>query len=148
MKRCALLLAGLLVVGLVHAAAHAQVTATHAWIRVLPGALPAGGYVELRNDGDNPVSLTGADTPAYGETMLHESSSASGMNRMRMIDALPVPAHGTQALAPGGYHLMLMNAKRPVQSGDTVRITLKFDDGSTLPVDFIARPASALSDKD
>lgn len=148
MKRCALLFAGLLLAGLAHAGTGAQVTASHAWIRVLPGALPAGAYVVLRNDGDKPAALTGADSPAYGEAMLHESSGTDGMNRMRMVDTLSIPAHGTQALAPGGYHLMLMDAKHPVQPGDTVRITLKFGDGSTLPVDFIARPASALGDKD
>ena len=148
MKRHTLLLAGLFVAGLAHAAAPAQVTASHAWIRVLPGALPAGAYVVLRNDGDQPMALIGANTSDYGEAMLHESSSAGGINRMRMIAALTVPAHGTQALAPGGYHLMLMDAKHPVRPGDTVRITLKFGDGTTLPVDFLARPASALSDKD
>lgn len=148
MKRCAVLFAGLLVAGLAHAGATTHVTASHAWIRVLPGALPASAYVVLRNDGAAPVALTGADTPAYGEAMLHESSSAGGMSRMRMVAALPIPAHGTQALAPGGYHLMLMDARHPVQPGDTVHVTLKFGDGSTLPVDFLARPASALSDKD
>jgi len=69
------------------------------------------------------------------------------VSRMTMVDALAIPAHGTQVLAPGGYHLMLMDAKQPVRPGDTVRITLKFDDGSTLPVDFIARPANALDDR-
>lgn len=143
-----LLLAGLLVAGAAHAATAAQVSASHAWIRVLPGALPAGAYVVLHNDGDRPVSLTGASSPAYGMAMLHESSQAGGSSRMRMVDAIAIPAHGTQALAPGGYHLMLMDAKQAVHPGDRVRITLQFGDGSTLPVDFLARPASALSDQD
>ena len=147
MKRTAMLLAGLLGIGLAHAGTTVHVAATHAWIRVLPGALPAGAYVVLRNDGDQPVALTGASTPAYGMAMLHRSTQSGGTSRMAMVDALPIPAHGTQALAPGGYHLMLMDAKQPVQPGDTVRITLKFGDGSTLPVDFLARPAGALDDK-
>jgi len=147
MKRIVLplLFAGLLGTGLAHAAP-GHVTASHAWIRVLPGDLPAGAYVILRNDGDRAVSLTGASSPAYGEAMLHESSSAGGMNRMTMVDALGIPAHGTQALKPGGYHLMLMHAKHPVQPGDTVRVVLEFGDGSTLPVDFTAWPANALDD--
>ena len=149
MKRIALplLMVGLLVAGLAHADT-GHVSASHAWIRVLPGALPAGAYVVLRNDGDRPVSLTGASSPAYGEAMLHESSRAGGMSRMTMVDALAIPAHGTQALAPGSYHLMLMDAKQPVRPGDIVRVTLKFGDGSTLPVEFLARPAGALSDQD
>ena len=64
-----LLLAGLLCAGLAHAGAPAHVTASHAWIRVLPGKLPAGAYVVLRNDGDRPVLLTGASSPAYGEAI-------------------------------------------------------------------------------
>ncbi|MBD8879135.1 MULTISPECIES: copper chaperone PCu(A)C [Rhodanobacter] len=146
MKRIALLLVGLLGAGLVHADT-TRISASHAWIRVLPGALPAGAYVVLRNDGDKPVALTGASTPDYGMAMLHRSTQSGGSSRMAMVDALPIPAHGTQALAPGGYHLMLMDARHPVQPGDTVRITLKFDNGVTLPVDFIARPAGALGDQ-
>ncbi|MEW9571082.1 copper chaperone PCu(A)C [Rhodanobacter sp. Si-c] len=141
-----LLLAGLLGTGLAHAGPVVHVTASHAWIRVLPGSLPAGAYVTLRNDSDKAVSLTGASSPAYGEAMLHESSAAGGMNRMTMVDALPIPARGMQALQPGGYHLMLMHAKQPVRPGDTVRVVLQFGNGGTLPVDFTARPANAVDD--
>src|SRR6185437_16365325 len=83
MKRTVLplLFAGLLGAGLAHAAT-GHVTASHAWIRVLPGTLPAGAYVALHNDGDQAVSLTGANSVAYGEAMLHESSRAGGMSRM------------------------------------------------------------------
>ena len=148
MKRVALplLLAGLLGAGFAHAATVPHVTASRAWIRVLPGALAAGAYVVLRTDGDQPASLTGASSPAYGGVMLHESSRAGGTSRMAMVRALTIPAHGTQALAPGGYHLMLMDARHPVQPGDTVRLVLEFGNGDTLPVDFTARPANALDD--
>lgn len=145
MKRIALLLAGLLAAGLAHAATP-QVSASHAWIRVLPGDLPAGAYVVLHNDGDQPISLTGAHSDAYGMAMLHQSAQVGGNSHMTMVAALPIPAHGTQALAPGGYHLMLMDARQPVQPGQHVRITLEFTGGGTLPVEFTARPANALGD--
>jgi copper(I)-binding protein len=120
------------------------VHAGDAWIRVMPASLPAGGYVTLRNDGDQPVVLDGASSAAYGSVMLHESSIDTGMGRMRMVDRLTVPAHGQAALAPGGYHFMLMDAAKAVQPGQTVRITLQFADGSTLATDFLAKPANAL----
>lgn len=141
-----LLCAGLIAVTSAHATAAAQVQASHAWIRVLPGDLPAGAYVTLRNNGDQPVALTGATSASYARVMLHHSSTAGGMSRMSMVEALPIPAHATQSLAPAGYHLMLMQAKHPVRPGDTVKLSLKFSDGSTLPVDFTARPANALND--
>jgi copper(I)-binding protein len=138
------LFAGLLLTGGVHASAADHVHASHAWIRVLPGDLPAGAYVTLQNDGDQAVALSGASSTVYADVMLHQSSTAGGMSRMTMVDTLSVPAHGKAVLAPAGYHLMLMQANTPVKPGDTVRLTLSFTDGSTLATDFIARPANAM----
>ena len=139
-----LLLAGLLLAGGAHAAAADHVRASHAWIRVLPGDLPAGAYVTLENDGDQPVALSGASSTAYAEVMLHRSSTEGGVSRMAMVDSMEVPAHGKAELAPAGYHLMLMRPGAPVKAGDTVTLTLQFTDGSTLPTDFVARPANAV----
>jgi periplasmic copper chaperone A len=139
-----ILLAGLLLTGAAHASAADHVHASRAWIRVLPGDLPAGAYVTLRNDGDQAVALSGATSTVYADVMLHRSSTAGGMSRMAMVDALSVPAHGEAVLAPAGYHLMLMQANAPVKPGDTVRLTLNFTDGSTLATDFLARPANAM----
>lgn len=146
-----LLLAGALLLGAIAptavlAAAPSGVSASHAWIRVLPGDLPAGGYVTLRNDGDRPAELTGAASSAYASVMLHQSSTSGGTSRMSMLPKLAIPAHGSVTLAPAGYHLMLMHAHAPVRPGDAVAITLSFGDGSTLPVTFRARPANALDD--
>jgi len=138
------LLAGLLLAGGVHASAADHVHASHGWIRVLPGTLPAGAYVTLQNDGDQPVALNGARSTVYADVMLHRSSTEGGMSRMAMVDTLDIPAHGQAALAPAGYHLMLMQPGTPVKPGDTVTLTLTFTDGSTLPVDFVARPANAM----
>lgn len=139
-----LLLAGLLCVGAAHATQADHVRASDAWIRVLPGGLPAGGYVTLDNEGDQPAVLDGASSAAYGSVMLHLSSTDTGMGRMRMVDHLDVPAHGRAALAPGGYHFMLMHARKPVQPGQTVQVVLHFADGSTLATEFQAKPANAL----
>lgn len=140
------LVAALLVMGFAaHAATSAkvQVRVDHAWIRVLPGALPAGGYATISNTGDTPLTLTGASSPAYGHVMLHKSSMQNGVSHMRMIKQLKLPAHASVKLAPGGYHLMLMQATHKVSPGDTVPVTLHFADSSQLEVDFTARPANA-----
>jgi copper(I)-binding protein len=145
-KFAASMLAGLLLVGAVHATSAEHIRASHAWIRVLPGNLPAGAYVTLENDSDQPVTLSGASSAAYAEVMLHQSSSEGGISRMAMLDSLTIPAHGKALLAPASYHLMLMKAAVPVKPGDTVSLTLKFTDGSTLVTNFIARPANAVDD--
>jgi len=128
-----------------HATEAEHIRASQAWIRVLPGDLPAGGYVTLENTGDQPASLHDAHSPSYGSTMLHQSSGEGGVSRMSMVDSLAIPAHGKAELSPGGYHLMLMKATAPVKPGDKVKVILTFGDGSTLDADFIARPANATS---
>jgi copper(I)-binding protein len=140
------LLAALLSANAAQATQAEHVRASHAWLRVLPGDLPAGAYVTLQNSGDQPAALSGASSPTYAHVMLHQSSSEGGMSRMAMVDSVAVPAHGQAALAPAGYHLMLIKPSHPVQPGDTVRVDLSFADGSTLPTDFIARPANAMDE--
>lgn len=120
-----------------------NVQASQAWIRVLPGTLPAGGYVTLTNSGDQDRIVIGASSTAYGMVMMHQSMLASGSSRMRMVKQLRIPAHGNVQLAPGGYHLMLMHAKQPVHPGNHVPITFHFADGNVLVVKFLARPANA-----
>jgi copper(I)-binding protein len=141
---CAGLLLGAGAASAASATSAQQVRVSHAWLRILPGALPAGGYATLHNDGDQPAALTGARSAVYAQVMLHESSTAGGTNRMRMVQAMSVPAHGSAALTPGGFHLMLEQPRHAVKPGDVVRLTLSFADGSTRDVDFSARPANAL----
>jgi len=145
-RKLPVLLAGLLLAGAAHASQASHVHASHAWIRLLPANLPAGGYVVLANDGDRAARLAGAGSRDYGSVMLHQSTSQGGMDVMRMVDHIDIPAHGRTALAPASYHLMLGKASHPLKPGDKVPVTLRFADGSTLHVDFLVRPANASGD--
>ncbi|HEY9511754.1 MAG TPA: copper chaperone PCu(A)C [Rhodanobacter sp.] len=129
--------------GALYATSANDVRVSHAWLRILPGDLPAGGYATLQNTGTQPAALTGAHSTTYADVMLHLSSVAGGTSRMRMAEAMSIPAQGTAKLAPGGYHLMLTRPVHPVIPGDHVLLTLTFADGSTLNTTFIARPANA-----
>ncbi len=129
----------------VAAATQAQhITVSGAWIRLLPASLPAGGFVTLQNDSDQAATLHGASSASYGSIMLHKSSTDGGMGRMEMVDSLAVPAHGKAALSPGGYHLMMMDAAKPLAVGDKVKVTLVFGDGSKSQVEFAVKPANSM----
>ena len=119
------------------------ITVEHGWVRWLPAGLPAAGYVVIRNGGGKPLELTGADSADYGMAMLHRSMRKDGKDTMQRVDAIAVPAHGSVALSPGGYHLMLMNPKHAIAPGDSVHLSLHFSDGETLQATWPVRPANA-----
>jgi copper(I)-binding protein len=110
-----------------------------AWVRWLPNNLPAAGYVTLVNASDKPVDLVDISSNDYGGAMLHQTVSNGSTQKMVMVDKLTVPAHGQVAIAPGGYHVMLEDAKHKVAPGDTVHLTLKFSDGETLDTPFAVK---------
>ena len=146
MKRFAWALAATLALAAWHvatAAPSSALRAEHAWIRWLPAKLPAAGYATIRNDGDKPVSLDGADSPDYGMAMLHRSVRENGSDSMQTVEEISIPAHASVQLAPGGYHLMLTGPKHPIQPGDRVRVLLHFSDGTTLDDLWNVRPANA-----
>lgn len=143
-----LVAAVLLVAGAAHAADAPSVKASDSWLRVLPGTLPAGGYVNFENLSDRAVSIVGASSPDYADAMIHRSSTDGGMGRMEMVDSVPLPPKGKVAFSPGGYHVMLMDAKHSVKPGDKVIVTFALSDGEKLPVTLVARPANATGPTD
>ncbi|MBB5419741.1 copper(I)-binding protein [Paraburkholderia atlantica] len=137
-------LAGALVLSFgVASAAHAAdahaISIKDAWVRWLPNNLPAAGYATLVNASDKPIDLVDVSSDDYGDAMLHQTVSNGSTQKMVMVDKLTVPAHGQVAITPGGYHLMLEDAKHKVAPGDTVHLTLKFSDGETLSAPFAVK---------
>ena len=121
------------------------VQAKDAWIRWLPDKLPAAGYVTLSNAGDKPVVLDGATSADYASTALHETRNKGGVSEMVHVGKVTIPAHGTVTFQPGGYHIMLMKAKKPIKPGDRIPVTLLFEGGDKLTVNFEVRKADASS---
>ncbi len=94
----------------------------------LPGTT-AGAYLTIENTGSDDYTLVSIASGLAEMTMLHQTTvDSSGVARMQMVMALDVPAGQTVKLAPGGYHVMLMNIARDVYPGDAVALTLTFAD--------------------
>lgn len=121
--------------------AAAAPTVSGAWIRALPGNLPAGGYFKLANPGPKPLTLTGAQSPACGALMLHMTHTMNGMAHMMAVDSVDIPAGGTFEFKPGGHHLMCMDPKG-LKPGTSVAVTLMFADGTRLAVPFAVKNAT------
>jgi copper(I)-binding protein len=118
------------------------VQAADAWVRWLPADLPAAGYVTLTNKGPTTLELVGASSPDYEEVSMHQTQESHGMSEMRPVASLVLKPQATVRFAEGGYHLMLMHAKRQLHDHDRVEIVLRFSDGRTMPVPFEVRSGS------
>lgn len=122
----------------------AQVEVADAVCRPTPnGRDTTGCYVTLTaSTEDRLVSVASA---AARDIQVHEMSTEGGVMRMaEMADGLPLPAGETVALAPGGTHLMLIGAVRPLASGETAELTLTFARAPARTVAFrIGQPAPA-----
>jgi periplasmic copper chaperone A len=102
---------------------------TQAWSRATPGgAKIAGGYLTIENKGSAPDRLISGAGEVAGKIEIHEMAMNNGVMTMRPLDkGLPIEPGKTVKLAPGGYHLMLMDLKNPLKQGDKVPLTLKFE---------------------
>lgn len=112
-----------------------DLTIEHAWSRATIGAgRPGVFYVEITNNGRADDALIGIETPAAGMPMLHETVVTDGVASMPHAMSIPVPAGKTVALAPGGYHGMLMGLTTALNEGDSFPVTLSFQNAGAAEV--------------
>ena len=101
-------------------------------------------YLQLTNQGDGPVTLVGASSPRFTQVMLHQSVEMGAMSQMRMVATLVLPPHQSVAIAPGGYHLMLMSPSTPVAVGEKILVILRFSNGQVLYVSLPVCPPTRM----
>lgn len=89
----------------------------------------AGFFVQIKNTGSDDDSLIAASVPAaISDTAeLHNTVMENGNAEMKPVDKIDVPAEGVTALAPGGYHIMVVDLKRALKVGEMIDVTLKFE---------------------
>jgi copper(I)-binding protein len=110
------------------------------WVRAAPpGATMLAGYVLVRNDCADAVTIVGAESLDFASASMHETVVEHGVSRMRATGVLVVPAHAQVAFAPGGRHLMLMGPARALNEGDQARIRLVLADGRRVFAGFAVR---------
>ena len=106
------------------------------WSRPAVAGTTGAGYMVLANHGKAAETLTAVESPAAGKVEIHQMSMAGGVMSMGKVDRIAIPAGGTVAFAPGGYHLMLLNLKRGLKTGDAAPATLVFASGARVAVSF------------
>jgi copper(I)-binding protein len=140
-------LAALLVLASVAGAAAQtpSIEADHVWARATPGgAKTAAIYMTLVNKGSADDRLVSVSTPVAGVAELHTSTTENGMMRMRPVEALDVTPGTPAVLKPGGYHVMLMELKGPLVTGQSFAVSLTFEKAGRIDVTATVEKAGAM----
>lgn len=119
------------------------VTIRDCWIRALPNRLPAAAYLQIKNEGDQEVTLIGAQAEGFDRVMLHTHRTTNGMAAMVHLDKLPVPAGAELNFEPGGNHVMLEKPVTDLEVGTQRSLTLWFDGNRAVTTPCDVRPAGA-----
>jgi periplasmic copper chaperone A len=124
---------------------NAGVTVSDAWARATASTASTGAAYLTITDHGTPDRLVSASTPVAATAELHQTTMHDGVMQMRPVDGLPVSAGAPVTLAPGGYHLMLMQLRQPLHAGDSFPLTLNFAKAGAVQVNVAVKSAGAMS---
>jgi len=108
------------------------------WGRPSPMMADTGAvYMVIQNTGGEADRLIAAETDVCEVVELHESVMDGDVMHMRPVagGGIEIPAGGSAELKPGGYHVMLIRLKSPLEAGASVPLTLVFEKSGKIKVD-------------
>ncbi|MGZ8993686.1 MAG: copper chaperone PCu(A)C [Burkholderiaceae bacterium] len=126
-----------------HAQRSAAIDVKSAWARpTVAGQTGTGAFMHLMSkDG---ARLLGASSDVAGVVEIHEMAMEGNVMRMRPIRNLDLPPGSTVELKPGGHHMMLMDLKRPLATGEKIKVDLRLETREkklvTQPIEIEVRP--------
>lgn len=115
--------------------AAAGLSVADAWVRPSVSGAGTAAYFTITNPATAEDALLSVTSPAASEVQLHQTTTdASGMTGMSPVTEIAVPAGGSTALTPGGYHVMIMGLAQDLTVGGTLELQLRFRNAGTLTV--------------
>ncbi|ALG83948.1 copper chaperone PCu(A)C [Gordonia phthalatica] len=116
------------------------ITVSDQWVKAADSGMTAA-FATLHNSSDRDIRIVSAHTAAARTTEMHEVvDNGTGGTTMRQKDGgFVIPAKGSVNLTPGSEHFMLMELPKPITTGQNVAFTIRFEDGSTVGFQALAR---------
>lgn len=122
-----------------------KITINDPYVRAVPPVVTTtAAFMQVQNNDVSERFIVAASSPVAAVAELHMHEHDDGVMRMRHIPHIHLPPAQTVALAPGGLHVMLFELQSSLREGDTVPITLTFDDGSTTVVNAVVRSVAKM----
>jgi periplasmic copper chaperone A len=104
-----------------------------AWARASLGQTGTSAvYMTLEASNDQGDRLVAAASPVAASAELHTHIMEGGVARMRPAAAIEIAPGEPAVLEPGGLHIMLVGLGERLVEGDTVPLSLTFEDSGTI----------------
>lgn len=102
-----------------------------------PTAKNSAAFMNIYNHSNKTISLVSATNSVSDVTELHTHIEENGMKKMVQVKSIEIKPNSFTQLKPGGLHIMFMGIKAPLNEGDSVNMSLNFDNGETIKLDKI-----------
>ena len=113
----------------------AAISVQQPWARAsILASRPAAAYLTILNKDDRAATLVALETPVAGRAEVHRTVKQGDVMKIVPAGPIEVPAGGSVGMEPGGYHVMLMDLERPIEKGETLKLTLRFANASPIAV--------------
>jgi len=94
------------------------------------------GSMDMEGEGSMDMEGEGSMDMEGSGSMDMEMDS---MKCMKQVSKIDLPAGETVSLEPGGFHVMLLDLKKPIKEGETFEVTLSFAKGDEAVAEVTAR---------
>jgi periplasmic copper chaperone A len=104
-----------------------KIEIVNAWIRPAAKGSNSAIYFVIRNKEEKTDTLLEADSKIAGDVMIHETySKGNDMSGMRMLKFVVIPPKSAVKFKPQGLHVMLIDLKEDLITGQKKDFSLVF----------------------
>ena len=119
------------------------------WMRTSAAvAQQAGGFFTVTNKGREPDRLISAESPVAARVEIHGIKVVgAGITMRAMEKGLGLPPDTAITLKPRGYHLSLLELKKPLTKGERVPVTLTFEKAGSRQIELVVEAAGPVGNE-
>lgn len=121
-------------------AASRELTIQDAWARSANTGENGAAYFTIANGTSTTDTLLGVSSDIATAAEVHMSmGDANGVMSMQMQEAVQIPGGDQVEFKPGGLHIMLVDLNRDLKAGDTISLTLRFQNAGKVAIDVLVK---------
>lgn len=118
------------------------------WARATPhGAISGAGFFTVSNHGADADRLIRAESSISSVVELHRTEFVDNVMKMRKQDAIEIPPGQNLVFEPGSYHIMFIGLHDMLSEGQTIAVTLVFENAGAIDLTFPVKSLTAGADK-